>query len=313
MGKRRPIQHVIEEKAYLQFESSLPESWLHRRQDQDYGIDREVEIFENEKSTGIIFKVQIKGTKNPKFILNDSFISFSLSLDDVIYFCEELNVPMIFILCDVTNERTWWHAIQLDSELRMRIQKAQENNQASMTVKIDSKNEISSTQFSLFKKILETETYMSARSISSSPLNTLYSSFESVQNIDELIDGFDRGKSSARRVKLERLWESRDHTSIVSLINEILDDTSSLIEEKFSALYYSEIIELSKISMSRETPKVEYEFAVRRKEISHGGPLHLRSYAALTLQTAKLHQLAHNDLYLYMNDKVSQEPYKTSP
>ena len=91
MGKRRPKQHQIEDDACEQFESSLPKSWLHRRQDKDYGIDREVEIFENEESTGIIFKVQIKGTESPKFIKNDSLISFSLSLDDVIYFCEEIN------------------------------------------------------------------------------------------------------------------------------------------------------------------------------------------------------------------------------
>ena len=99
MGKQRPIQHVIDEKACLQFPSSLPDSWLFRRLYLDYGIDGEVEIFENDQSTGIIFKVQIKGTENPKFISNDSLISFSLTLDDVVYFCEELNVTMIFILC----------------------------------------------------------------------------------------------------------------------------------------------------------------------------------------------------------------------
>lgn len=61
---------------------------------------------------------------------------------------------MILVLCDVINKHTWWHAIQLDSELRKRLQKAQEKNQSSITVKIDSKNEISSTPLSLFKKSL---------------------------------------------------------------------------------------------------------------------------------------------------------------
>lgn len=73
MGKQRPKSHVIEDKAYMQFESSLPESWSLRRQDKDIGIDREVEIFENEKSTGIIFKVQIIGYRNPKIYFKRFF------------------------------------------------------------------------------------------------------------------------------------------------------------------------------------------------------------------------------------------------
>ncbi|MFC1650156.1 DUF4365 domain-containing protein, partial [Candidatus Latescibacterota bacterium] len=262
----------------------------------------------NEESTGIIFKVQIKGTENPKFNSDNTFTSFSLSLDDVIYFCEELNVPTFFILCDVTNSKTWWHAIQLDSDLRAQIQTAQEKKQASLTVHIDSRNEISETPMPLFKKVLESEIYLSARSISSSSVNTLYSSFASAKNLDEIINGFDRGKSTARRVKLERLWDSRDTASIENFICEILDDTNSLIEEKFSALYYSEIIEMGKIFASRESTKIQHDFAVRRKEISSGGPLIFRADASLSFHAAKLHQLAHDDLYLFMNNKVIQEP-----
>jgi hypothetical protein len=81
MGKEFPKQHEIDEIACRLFESSLPSSWLPRPQIKDYGIDREVEIFEKRKSTGIIFKVQVKGTEKPKFSKNRFNISFSLRME----------------------------------------------------------------------------------------------------------------------------------------------------------------------------------------------------------------------------------------
>ncbi|MDP2981808.1 MAG: DUF4365 domain-containing protein, partial [Candidatus Latescibacter sp.] len=153
MGKLRPRQHEIDDQACKQFGNALPNSWLLRYQGKDYGIDSEVEIFERGQSTGIIFKVQIKGTENPKFIANETIISLSLTIDDLTYFCEELKVPTIIILCDVINNRTWWHAIQLDSDLRTKIQKAREKGRLSITLHIDTLNKIPLTLWNLFEKV----------------------------------------------------------------------------------------------------------------------------------------------------------------
>ena len=106
MSKRFPKQHEIDELACKQFANVLPPFWLVRDQLKDYGIDKEVEVFEKGISTGIIFKVQVKGTENTKFTSDCALISFSLSLDDAIYFCEELNVPMVLVLCDVKSCHT---------------------------------------------------------------------------------------------------------------------------------------------------------------------------------------------------------------
>ncbi|WP_218822679.1 DUF4365 domain-containing protein [Octadecabacter ascidiaceicola] len=41
----------------------LPDAWALRRKDKDYGVDLEIEFFDDEgKSTGLMFFVQLKAT-----------------------------------------------------------------------------------------------------------------------------------------------------------------------------------------------------------------------------------------------------------
>lgn len=68
---KRTRQHDIEEAAYRQFEACMPAHWVIRSQLNDYGIDREVEVFTPTSngtaghSTAGILKVQMKGTERP--------------------------------------------------------------------------------------------------------------------------------------------------------------------------------------------------------------------------------------------------------
>ena len=59
----RPIQHQLETKSRIAFESSLPAAWVYRTVNPDYGIDGLVEVFDkNGIATGDIFFVQLKAT-----------------------------------------------------------------------------------------------------------------------------------------------------------------------------------------------------------------------------------------------------------
>lgn len=75
MGSRTQ-NHIIEEESRLFFRSLLPKVWVYRDKTEDYGIDSEVELFdENGNSTGLVFWVQLKGTasKDKKVIQQFSF------------------------------------------------------------------------------------------------------------------------------------------------------------------------------------------------------------------------------------------------
>ncbi|SDQ61037.1 DUF4365 domain-containing protein [Flagellimonas zhangzhouensis] len=88
----RPNQHDLEDISRAKFRLCLPRKWVVRDKSNDYGIDLEVEIFDNDgNSTGIFFWVQLKATDSnkPKRILNVSF-----SLDTLNYY-KTLDVPVL--------------------------------------------------------------------------------------------------------------------------------------------------------------------------------------------------------------------------
>lgn len=68
----------------------MPPSWVVRRKDQDYGVDLEVEIFDDDgTATGLIFLVQVRATDNPK-----GADRISLQVDQLSYF-RNLDVPVL--------------------------------------------------------------------------------------------------------------------------------------------------------------------------------------------------------------------------
>lgn len=60
----RTRSHELESESFKKFESYIPSKWVFRRKDPDYGIDGEIEIFDdNGKTTGLFINVQIKSTE----------------------------------------------------------------------------------------------------------------------------------------------------------------------------------------------------------------------------------------------------------
>jgi tetratricopeptide (TPR) repeat protein len=58
----RPREHQLETESERAFRAAMPSSWYVRRPEGDCGIDLEVEIFDQEATTGLSFRVQLKGT-----------------------------------------------------------------------------------------------------------------------------------------------------------------------------------------------------------------------------------------------------------
>ena len=72
----RTRSHIIEEESRIEFKRILPQSWVSRDKNNDYGIDIEVEIFDsNGNPTGKLFWVQLKATDS-----NDESVMKSMTL-----------------------------------------------------------------------------------------------------------------------------------------------------------------------------------------------------------------------------------------
>lgn len=91
---KRPRSHELETESRRAFERRVPSSWVVRPTPDDYGVDAEVEIFEDGKATGYTFKLQLKSTdatqKNQKY---------SVTVDsEKLEYWKNLDVPVLVVL-----------------------------------------------------------------------------------------------------------------------------------------------------------------------------------------------------------------------
>ena len=85
---KRTRTHVLEDESRKYFANLLPNQWVVREKGSDYGIDTEVEIFDEcGSATGLVFLVQLKGSDDsaakdkPKARLEVSTFNYWRSLD----------------------------------------------------------------------------------------------------------------------------------------------------------------------------------------------------------------------------------------
>ena len=91
---KRPRSHSLEDESKNKLRLLLPERWVFRDKSHDYGIDCEVELFdEHAKTTGLLFYVQLKATDSK---LSRVIHSVSIDTETIKYFYS-LDVPVLIV------------------------------------------------------------------------------------------------------------------------------------------------------------------------------------------------------------------------
>lgn len=100
---KRPRSHQLETLSEGRFRSLIPEAWVVRRKDFDYGIDLEVELFDqHEASTGLMFYVQLKATDD-----DAKRKHISLKEDSKAYY-RSLIIPTMLVRYCAADTSTHW-------------------------------------------------------------------------------------------------------------------------------------------------------------------------------------------------------------
>lgn len=100
---KRPYQHIIETTSRKAFENLLPDEWVVRPLNPDYGIDYIIEIFKDNKFTGKFFYVQVKGTSQ-NIINHQVKISMKSS---VLQYYMSLPLPVLLVVYSVKTKEFW--------------------------------------------------------------------------------------------------------------------------------------------------------------------------------------------------------------
>jgi len=88
----RVKQHQLEDISRSKYSLTLPREWVMRDKDKDYGIDAEVEIFdERGDATGLVYWVQLKATETSD---KNAARKLDLSIDAIKYY-KRLDLPIL--------------------------------------------------------------------------------------------------------------------------------------------------------------------------------------------------------------------------
>jgi tetratricopeptide (TPR) repeat protein len=91
---KRPRSHQLEEESIYNLGIVLPKNWLMSRSDKDYGIDGQIEIFnENNESTGLIFFFQLKATDSH---LIKTIQNYRIKTNTILYYLD-LPIPVLLL------------------------------------------------------------------------------------------------------------------------------------------------------------------------------------------------------------------------
>lgn len=157
------------------FEILLLPNWARRsQQDQeDYGVDYEIELMTPEdKATGFIFKVQLKGTSAATYDKSGQLVFSEASVERFKYYISELRIPLVFVVCDVATGDCFWTKVQGNRQLESDLNDAAAKNQKTFTIKFPAarkllKNEETSSQIvEAVESALETITLRGLQAIS---------------------------------------------------------------------------------------------------------------------------------------------------
>lgn len=110
---KRVNQHEIEDISRAKFQLALPRKWVFRDKTKDYGIDGEVELFDNKKTPqGLVFWVQLKATESKE---KSTILNVDFSIETLRYY-KTLDIPVLLVrYSDYANSIyvKWVHNVDL--------------------------------------------------------------------------------------------------------------------------------------------------------------------------------------------------------
>lgn len=137
---KRPQEHVKEDISRKILESKLPDRWILRDIEPDYGLDKSLEIVEGEDVTGKEILIQLKGTEKPD--LHEKYVSFSLDTKNLRYYLER-DTPVVLIVVDINTDSCYWVFVQKYAFEILNIKKPDWRTQESVTIRIPLNQKVS--------------------------------------------------------------------------------------------------------------------------------------------------------------------------
>ncbi len=303
----RPQQQITSASGRTQIRTIFESlGWAVREipQDTDVGIDFEVEVFESYKSTGILFKVQLKSSTQSDYSRKKDVIREHVKRKHLTYYCKELTDPVILIHADVATGRTFWLAPQLMHFPAKWLDGSNANRRAALL--IPTANELPSTIDDLIGTIGRIKLVVGTRFVLDAPIPQFLADIKGQVDENELIREL-RDKSDALKLgQIQGLHRSGKFEEATARIDKILADLECSVENRFWALLEKERIDYRVSAESGRVPQgalpeIHLKYSNEMQRLTESGPPALKFFALICLKAAELDLLAHQAFGLMMN------------
>jgi hypothetical protein len=305
----RPRQHVLDSLGADQLRSIFDRlGWTVNKVEHDYGIDFEVEIFHEFKSTGASFKVQLKSSESTEYSADGNFVSQQIDRRNVRYLCEEVRAPVILVHADVKGARTFWLAPQLDLVALEAL--ARRPDAESVTFRIPTANELPSTRDGLIEAVSSAEIVLASRVVTSSAVPNFVGAILGRLDEEEVVQELRIRANALRISRLQELFEAGELDEARMRIAKVLSDPESSVGSKFWTVLLAEKIEIKASSIAgRRSDRVPLQLNITAnlQELTRGGPAHLKFYALIARKAAELDSLVSKDFGLYINWEANKQ------
>jgi hypothetical protein len=241
---KRTKQHEIDAEARRIFSFVVPRQHVIREQPgDDYGVDYEIELFKNGETTGFIFKLQLKGMEDAKYINSNKQLSFNnFEIDKAEYLIEQIEIPSVIVLVDNIQKKIFWTSVQSNTQLLEAYSVAKEGKQNSLTIHFNTQNSLPDTWTDLFIEMAKSCDFLALRRTSTVTDFTYLEHVKIVEDIDAELYHLRKKIDISTSLKLNQLIYSNELQTAEDLVIQILSSSDRSIEAKFDTLMQTEQI-----------------------------------------------------------------------
>jgi hypothetical protein len=287
-----------------------PLGWVITGFEEDFGIDYDVQVFENGSPTGLWFKIQLKSSASSDVSSNGTFVSVQLSYDHAKHYALEIRDPTLLVHADVVAKKVYWTAPQLDGDLIRKITNS--HPPSTVTVRIPTANALPETAEQFLTKLDELYVALGNRTIVNSALSSFAEALKYEPNEEKLREEFQRRADYLKQRKIHDLFVEGRYEEVRRRAENIVSDPDSTIENRFLAqdnigsANWAEAI--TRNTSQPQLPAILLENAKLLHAMSRKGPPHIRLYALIARTAAELEVLAVNNWGL----TILHEQHKTA-
>lgn len=221
------------------FEATLPEDWIYRSQEdqEDVGIDGEVELEADDGTgSGFIFKVQIKGVAEAALIDEGRVLPFSLKLERLKYYMNNLEVPVILIVVDLATDSIYWLSLQDNSALRESLTMATVKGQDSLTVHVPVNQVYEGNWSAMLSAVGQSMDWLRLHAVQRMTAGVHETiNATPLESIEDLLKNYSQVASLLRGRKFDDLFRTGNHEELCSEALAVLRADSEEVRARFSA------------------------------------------------------------------------------